>query len=127
MTLSAIVLSALLPAVLGTAGEDPPPLYCRANALDKAQRRRQQELLALMRRSAQATEELRDGYALRLPAEAGLFQQAAEWIALERRCCPFVDFALEWKADESVRVRLTGGKGVKAFLAAEVLEADRRP
>jgi DNA-binding transcriptional MerR regulator len=97
------------------------PLVCRPNALDKNQRTRQQELLHLVRTSAQATQDLPDGYAFRLNADPALFQQAAEWVALERRCCPFVAFALEWRTDETVWVRLTGGPGVKEALRAEIL------
>ena len=98
---------------------------CRIDTLDPHQRRRQQELLALMRRSAQAQDELADGFAFRLPADPALFQQAAEWVSLERRCCPFVHFTLEWKDDDSVFVRLTGPSGVKPFLAAAILGAAR--
>jgi hypothetical protein len=97
---------------------------CRIDTLDPRQRRRQQELLALMRRSAQSQDELTDGYAFRLPSDPLLFQQAAEWVSLERRCCPFVQFALEWKEDDSVWVRCTGAPGVKAFLAAEILGSE---
>ena len=98
---------------------------CRIDTLDERQRQRQQELLALMRRSAQAQDELADGFAFRLPADPALFQQAAEWVSLERRCCPFVQFALEWKEDDRVWVRFTGAPGVKAFLAAQILGTGR--
>jgi hypothetical protein len=94
---------------------------CRIDTLDARQRQRQQELLALMRRRAEVPDELADGYAFRLPADPVLFQQAAEWIGLERRCCPFVQFTLEWREGDSVWVRLTGVPGVKTFLAAEIL------
>jgi hypothetical protein len=92
-------------------------IACRADALDRAQRRRQQELLQAVRTSALGLQELPDGYAVRLAADPAQFQLAAEWIALERRCCPFLEFALEWRQDDSVWVRLTGGAGVKEFLA----------
>jgi hypothetical protein len=98
---------------------------CRIDTLDRHQRSRQQELLALMRRSAQSRDELADGYAFRLSADPALFQLAAEWVSLERRCCPFVRFALEWNEDDGVWVRFTGAPGVKPFLAAEILGADR--
>jgi len=98
---------------------------CRIDTLDPHQRRRQQELLALMRRRAQSQDELADGYAFRLPTDPVLFQQVAEWVSLERRCCPFVHFTLEWKEDDSVWVRFTGPAGVKPFLAAEILGAER--
>jgi hypothetical protein len=96
---------------------------CRIDTLDGQQRQRQRELLGLMRRRTQSQDELTDGYAFRLPADPVLFQQAAEWVSLERRCCPFVHFTLEWKEDDSVRLRFTGAPGVKAFLAAEILGA----
>ena len=91
------------------------------------QRKRQQELLHLVRSSTQSTEELSDGYAFRLAAEPALFQQAAEWVTLERRCCPFVQFGLEWRTDQTVWVRMTGGPGVKEALKAEILEVDAQP
>ena len=99
---------------------------CRIDTLDASQRRRQQELLELMRRSAEGQDERPDGYAFRLPADAGIFQQAAEWIGLERRCCPFVHFTLEWRDDDTVYATFTGPPGVKPFLAAEILGAGER-
>jgi hypothetical protein len=96
-------------------------IACRIHALDAAQRERQRELLALMRTSAQDRVDLPDGYALRLPTDARLVTQAAEWIGLERRCCPFVRFELDWGTDDRVWVRFTGGPGVKTFLAHEIL------
>jgi hypothetical protein len=115
----------LLPLVLalGPVAEKepaPPPIACRPHALDKAQRKRQQELLDLMHRSARGHAELSDGYGFRLAPEPALFRSAAEWISLERLCCPFVRFALEWQTDDAVWVRLTGGPGVKEAIAAEM-------
>jgi hypothetical protein len=63
---------------------------------------------------------------LSFPADAAVFLQLAEWISLERRCCPFLEFALEWKQDDSVSVRLTGQPGVKEFIAAEMGIASSR-
>lgn len=107
-------------ASLGATQTTPPPFACRANALDKAQRQRQQALLATVRRTALGTLDLPDGLALRFPADAAVFLQLAEWISLERRCCPFLEFTLEWKQDDSVSVRLTGQPGVKDAIAAEM-------
>jgi hypothetical protein len=41
---------------------------------------------------------------------------AAEWIVLEHRCCPFLNFKLELTNDSDVWLSLTGPDGVKAFL-----------
>jgi hypothetical protein len=105
----------------------PPPMACHSKALDKEGRKRQQALLALVRSSVKETQELPDGFALRLPADARLFRDIAEWVSLERKCCGFVDYAIEWKRDDSVWVKLTGAAGTKEALAAEMgLEAPRR-
>jgi MerR family transcriptional regulator, copper efflux regulator len=123
-----IIARALAAAVSTPAAAPEAPIACRPRALDKAQRRRQQELLRLVRSRVQAIQDLPDGYTFRLEGDPILFRQAAEWVALERRCCPFVAFGLEWRTDETVWVRLTGGPGVKEALEAEFLgERASRP
>ena len=124
------MLNPLLPLLLVTtvAGDSkgpPAPIACQANALDKTQRKRQQELLQIVRTSALGMQELPDGYAVRLGADPALFQQTAEWIGLERRCCPFLEFGLEWRKDDSVWLRLTGGPGVKEFLSETLADEAR--
>src|SRR5207247_10557408 len=50
---------------------------------------------------------------------ARLFQ-AAEWISLERHCCPFLNFGLELKDDGDVSLSLTGSDAVRALLDDEM-------
>jgi len=102
------------------SGTTPAPIACQPKALDPAQRKRQQALLRTLQGRVQETKELPDGYAFRLPTDPALFQEGAEWVSLERRCCPFLAFALEWREDDTVWVRATGGPGAKAALAAEM-------
>ena len=113
---------ALISLAMAVAGGSPPdpPLACLPNALDKAERQRQHELLESVQALRVETRELPNGFAFRLPAEAQVFRDAAEWVSLERRCCPFLEFTLEWRRDETVWVHLTGGPGVKDFLEAEL-------
>jgi hypothetical protein len=118
--MNTLMLALAASAAVAAAESAPVPFACRANALDKAQRQRQQVLLATVRRSALVKDDLPDGIALSFPPDAALFVQLAEWISLERRCCPFLEFGLEWKGDDSVRVRLTGQPGAKEFIAAEI-------
>lgn len=120
MMLTLLVPVLLAVGVVATQTTEPP-FACRANALDKTQRKRQQKLIELVRRSAQETRELPDGFAFRLATDPALFQQAAEWVGLERRCCPFIHFTLEWKRDDTVWIAFTGAPGVKDFLAEEIL------
>ena len=90
---------------------------CRVDLLDDAQRLRWRALRETMHAARPATRELPDGYVLRFDADPALFLQVAEWITLERHCCPFLAFGLEWSDTEGMRLRLTGGLGVKEFLA----------
>ena len=89
---------------------------CRIDVFDGDERARYQALRAAMRAAAQETRELSDGYAVRFRPDPGAFRDVAEWITMERRCCSFLTLALEWSEDQ-VWLRLTGGEGVKAFLA----------
>lgn len=110
-------------ALLGSptpVNQTDPPIACQPKALDTVQRKRQKELLETVRGKIQKTTELDNGFALQLPSNPETFLEVAEWVSLERRCCAFVEFALEWRLDDSVWVRLTGAPGVKEVLAAEM-------
>jgi hypothetical protein len=120
MILGASILTLAAGAAIVSTQGSSQAFACRVNALDKVERQRQQTLLQSVRRQVVAMNDLTDGIALTFPADAEAFVQLAEWISLERRCCPFLGFALEWKQDDSVTVRLTGDSGVKEFIAAEM-------
>src|SRR5262245_38186342 len=87
-----------LPPTKGGSMTDTRPvaLVCRLDALDAADRARHAALRAQLDAAVEAVDELPDGYALRCRADAAVFTSTAEWITLERRCCPFLDFALAW-------------------------------
>ena len=54
------------------------------------------------------------------PPEGSLVR-VAEFIELERRCCPFFRFELEVQDEGGAAwLRLTGRMGVKQFIAAEL-------
>lgn len=120
MMMNPLILALAAAAPVAAPPSAPPPIACRPNALEKAQRQRQQALLGVVRRSVVAKHELPDGLALSFPGDAAVVIQLAEWISLERRCCPFLGFAMEWKQDDTVSVRLTGQPGVKEAIAAEM-------
>lgn len=102
------------------AAQTDPPIACAPKALDATQRRRQTELLGIVRGKILKTVELDHGYAIQLPNDPTTTLQAAEWISLERRCCGFAEFAVEWRLDDTVWVKLSGKAGVKEVLAAEM-------
>jgi hypothetical protein len=93
-------------------------LVCRLDALTPAERARSAALLHELRAAMVERAELGDGWAFRLREGASL-PGVAEWMALERRCCPFFRFQLDVDGDRGpVWLRLTGD-GVKEFLAAQ--------
>lgn len=97
-----------------------PAIACDMTALDASQRERQHLLLKKFRASLQETQSLQDGYAFRLPADTVTIMDIAEFITIERLCCPFLNFALEiGPAGHPVWLRLTGRAGVKEFIETE--------
>lgn len=104
-----------------------PALVCNVNALTPAERQRSEELLGELRATIVQREELPDGVAFRYGPEGSL-ARLGEWIALERRCCPFFRFQLEVEGDTGpVWLRLTGPAGIKEFLARPTLPEPDRP
>ena len=100
------------------------PIVCRPGALTVEQRQRSQTLRRELATATQEVTALPDGYAFQYPPDAALFQRVAEWISLERRCCPFLSFELTWaRGDETPsRLSVTGPRGTKAFLSAQLPE-----
>ena len=54
------------------------------------------------------------------PTNFNLRREIAEFVLLERRCCPFLNFQISLKEGyDAITVCLSGRDGVKGFLAAE--------
>ena len=65
--------------------------------------------------------ELADGYEFQLAPGPDLIVKLAQFVALEKLCCPFLHFAIEVEPEHGpVRLRLTGREGVKAFIREEI-------
>jgi hypothetical protein len=97
--------------------ESQSRLVCLVDALTDNERARQRELVALLARAVGEVREISNGFDFDLGFDQGTFQMAAEWIAMERRCCPFLTFTLEWSGDTPIMLRLTGPPAAKAFIA----------
>ncbi|MFL5806860.1 MAG: hypothetical protein ACJ8CR_34670 [Roseiflexaceae bacterium] len=92
------------------------PIACDLTAIPAGEREAH-ELLArqLFFETVPERQELPDGYAFRFRADQ--YPVLAEFIANERRCCPFFRFTLEvTPAQGPLWLRLTGGDGVKDFI-----------
>jgi len=93
------------------------PLACALDAFNSEERARYRALTEEIRARVEDLRELRDGYALRLPSDSSTYLTAAEFVLLERRCCPFFRIALELEEGQGpLWLRLTGAEGVKEFL-----------
>ncbi len=97
-----------------------PVLACNLSAMDADQRSRHSRLAAELRARVREVVETPDGYAFRLDGQGEAWLRAAEFVSLERLCCPFVEFELRLEADLGpLWLRLGGRAGVKEVLAAE--------
>jgi hypothetical protein len=98
--------------------ENELPIACALSVLTPQERTREGELLEEHHASIRERRERPDGYSYRYPKEAALFVRMAELVSLEHRCCPFLDFRLEWAgAEESPWLHIIGGARVKSFVA----------
>ncbi|HEY2487750.1 MAG TPA: hypothetical protein VGI36_21620 [Candidatus Binataceae bacterium] len=97
------------------------PIACDLNALTPAERERRRTLVGALAQAIVDRAEVDHGFELRVDAAKLDLPALAEWIALERRCCPFLNFTIELAAgDGPVTVALSGADGVKDFLRAEM-------
>ena len=97
------------------------PIACDLNALTPVERERRRTLVGALAHAIVGRAELDHGFELRVDSTKLDLPALAEWVALERRCCPFLHFTIELAAgDGPVTVALSGGEGVKDFLRAEM-------
>jgi hypothetical protein len=93
------------------------PIACDLNAIPLAQRNTHLENAHQLLQSAEAIEELADGYAFRFASEAGKLLALAEFVENERRCCPFYTFMIEVEPGNGpLWLRLTGERDTKEFV-----------
>ena len=92
--------------------------FCNLDTLTEAERRRRRELAGAVARAAAKPLELSVGYALSLDTLRIDDGSLEEWIRLERRCCPLLNFRIR-RSDEELVLEVAGATGVKEFLRAE--------
>ena len=95
-----------------------PGLACNIQAIGAAQRPRYDDLVSRLRTAMRERRELPDGYSYSLDSRTITLPEAAEWITMERLCCPFLMFQLE-VAGEACRLTMSGPDGAKAILDEE--------
>lgn len=96
---------------------DERGLACDLTAMDAAQRERHRQLGWRLRGATEETLELADGYTFRYPADDALCLMIAEFVTLERRCCPFFTFVLTVEPEGGpLWLRITGPEGAREFI-----------
>ena len=94
-----------------------PALACDFTAMDDEQRERYRALRRRLGEYFQEARELEDGYAFRHSSK--VLVALAEYVSLERLCCPFFDFAIEvGHGEDEVWLSMTGPEGAKGILEA---------
>ena len=98
-----------------------PALACDLGAFDAAQRSRYSALRAELGARRLDVREVADGYVFFYPGEPDVILKLAEFVTLERRCCPFFSFALEVSPGATpVRLRIGGGPEMKDVLRGQL-------
>jgi hypothetical protein len=100
--------------------EAAPVFACSLTALDATQRARHKELTGRLRQAVTGLRELGSGYAFSFAADSATILEVAEWVTLERLCCPFFTFRLEFGSEgKPASLEMTGPEGVKEFMRVE--------
>ncbi len=114
----ALVASLLMLVPFESTAGGAESFACNMNALTRAERTDHEKLSQALFASVRERKELPNGYAFRLPATAMV--DAARWVSLERRCCPFFAFELNQAShDGPLWLKVTGAAGIKTFIRAE--------
>lgn len=96
------------------------PIACDMSVLSAEQREAHLTTSRTLFSSFQEMRELSNGYEFRLERSDAI-AKAAEFISLEKLCCPFLAFTIEVEPEGGpIWLRLTGRDGVKAFIREEI-------
>jgi hypothetical protein len=93
------------------------PVACDLATFDSNQNKKHEALLSELLSSIQSSHELSNGYEFTLSNNNGWYVKLAEWVTLERLCCPFLSFEQGF-SQTGMWLRLTGDKNAKQFLKA---------
>ena len=99
--------------------QKPSPIACDMTAIPQDQRQVHIDGSKELFSRIHEFRELENGYEFRFAPD--VIVELAQFMALEKLCCPFLNFVVE-VAEEGgpVWLRLTGRDGVKAFIREEI-------
>ena len=92
-------------------------LACNLDAIPAGERAQYRALVKAIGSAAVRRDELENGYRFELDGSIVGLQAVAEWISLERHCCPFLRIELATSGDcPNWMLTLTGREGVKEII-----------
>ena len=96
-------------------------LVCVSGALTPEENRERPRLFARLARASELEAEDESGLRWRVRKDAGTLADAARLMALESRCCAFLEFRLEAAAgEETFRFEISGPPGTREVLRYEL-------
>jgi hypothetical protein len=100
MTTATVLLTSLLcVGMCAAADNDTKPVFaCNLKAISAAERPRYNELVKRIRGAIRNRSEISEGYAFKLDSKTVTLPEAAEWIVMERLCCPSSRFSFRRQA-----------------------------
>lgn len=101
------------------AGTSRYPIACDMTALTADERRRYDELRSRLTKGITRVESTATSFRLQI-GDAVPLADIAEWLGLERRCCPFLTITIAAQPDDRVWVELGGSAAIKEFLREEL-------
>jgi hypothetical protein len=123
MTIATVLCISALCAGVCAEAEDhvgAAVLACNLKAISPAGRPRYNDVVKVLRAAVRGRSEVPGGYTFKLDGKAITLPEVAEWISMERLCCPFLTFRLSASGNHAEwLLQLSGPAGVKALLEAE--------
>jgi hypothetical protein len=93
---------------------------CDLGAMSREERATHSRVVRELFGAVERIDALPNGYAFHLPATSAALRATAEFLDLERLCCPFFAFVVELPAAAAaLRLSVTGPEGVQPFVRAE--------
>jgi hypothetical protein len=100
------------------ARRDAIPIACNMAAFSPPERERYRLLRERVMAAVTGSVETSAGFTLTV-SDSLRAADIAEWLSLERRCCPFLDLTLHLDHTSPARIDLHGRSGTKEFLRGE--------
>lgn len=122
MTRTTVLFASLLCVGMCTLAQNEPArvFACNLKAISAADRSRYNDLVKRVRAALRDRSEISNGYTFKLDNKTVTLPEAAEWISMERLCCPFLTLQISASGNQPHWVlTLTGPEGVKPLLDAE--------